>query len=276
MDLRNRGQRVADSYACNAKVCAVIVAGSVGRGRHDVHSDLEVDVYWSTPPTNEDRLGSIERTGGSLTTLWDYDTEDAEWSEDFMFEGTPITISNFTTTGIEALLGRQPVFRLADHLRLSAIHHGFVVSGYDMVRTWVARSLYTDEVRLATLQSALSSVPAIQWRQIPALESRGDLVTLRLVSDEMLLAILGLWFGLNRRYVEHPRFKWAHRAVASFKSLPLAAVERLRQACLADPATACDIALALLQDTLDIVEKNVPALETAELRQSLAAPRLPQ
>lgn len=274
MDLWECGQRVASSYARNPKVAAVIVAGSVGRGRSDAHSDLEVDVYWATPPTDEDRRGSSERAGGRLTTLWDYDPEDAEWSDDFVVEGTPTSVSNFTTSEIESILDRQPVLTVKDQMRLSAIHEGRPVSGQALARTWAARSPYTDETRLVALKNALAAMPADRWRQVPALASRGDLIMLRLAGDDMVLALLRLWFGLNRRYVEHPRFKWGFSVASSFECLPRDGIERLRGVCLADPATGCDIASGVLRDTLDLIDANVPALETAELRQRLATPRL--
>ncbi len=274
MDLWNLAEQVASSYAHNPEVSATVVAGSVGRGRHDAFSDIEVDVYWAGAPTDQDRLAAVRESSGILKTLWDYDPEDAEWSEDFTVEGIPTTVSNFTCSEIEAVLGRQDTFTHLDQMRLSAIHTGRVVTGQDTVRTWLARSTYTDEVRLTTLRHFLTRVPLARWRHVPALASRGDMVSLRLVCDDMLLALLGLWFGLNKVYIEHPHFKWAHRVMVNFDCLPAASVERLRQACVEEPVAACEVAIALLQETLDLVEVHVPALYTADLRQGLATPRL--
>lgn len=274
MDLWNLAERVASSYADNPKVSATVVAGSVGRGRHDEFSDVEVDVYWAGPPTDQDRLAAIRESGGVLSTLWDYDPEDAEWSEDFTVEGIPTTVSNFTCSEIDAVLGRRDRFTQLDQMRLSAIHEGRVVTGQDLVKTWLARSIYTDEVRLSTLRHFLVRAPVARWRHVPALASRGDLVSLRLICDDMLLALLGLWFGLNRAYIEHPRFKWAHRVMTQFDYLPAASIDRLRQACSEEPVAACEIVISLLQETLDLVELHVPAVSTRDLRQGLATSRL--
>lgn len=274
MDLWKLAERVASAYAHNLKVSATVVAGSVGRDRHDEFSDIEVDVYWAGPPTDQDRLVAIRESGGSLSTLWDYDPDEAEWSEDFTVEGIPATVSNFTCSEIDAVLGRRDSFRQLDQWRLSAIHGGRVVTGHDLVKTWRARSPYTDEIRLSTVRHFLGRVPVARWRHVPALASRDDVVSLRLICDDMLLALLGLWFGLNRAYIEHPRFKWAHQVMTQFDYLPVASVDRLRQACSDEPVAGCGVVISLLQETLDLVDLHVPAVSTGDLREGLATSRL--
>lgn len=69
MDLWKLAERVASAYAHNLNVSATVVAGSVGRDRHDGFSDIEVDVYWAGPPTDQDRLAAIRESGGNLGTL---------------------------------------------------------------------------------------------------------------------------------------------------------------------------------------------------------------
>ena len=46
-------RHVAQGYRANPHVAAVLVAGSVARGLADDLSDVELDVYWSRPPTSE-------------------------------------------------------------------------------------------------------------------------------------------------------------------------------------------------------------------------------
>lgn len=276
MDLWNSAERVASNYAHNPKVSATVVAGSVGRGRHDEFSDIEIDVYWADPPQDQDRLAAIRGSGGTLPTVWDYDPEDAEWSEDFTVDGIPTTVSNFACTEIDAVLGRGGKYIQRDQMRLSAIHEGRAVTGQELVRTWRARSHYTDEVRLPTLRHFLACVPVARWQHVPALAARGDMVSLRLVCDDTLRALLGLWFGLNKAYIEHPRFKWAHRVMTRFEYLPVASLDRLRQVCSEEPVAACEVVIALLQETLDLVELHVPAVPTRDLRQGLATARLPR
>src|SRR6185436_1762561 len=79
------GERIGRAYAANPKVRAVQVAGSTGRGTADRYSDLEIDVYWSAPPTDEDRRDAVERHGGTLLELFPY--EEDEWAEEISIGG---------------------------------------------------------------------------------------------------------------------------------------------------------------------------------------------
>jgi hypothetical protein len=80
------------------------VAGSVGAGLADQFSDLELDCYWRRPPTDEERLAPVRALGGELTDRWDYDPDDAEWSEDYLIGELGVTVSNFLVTTIEQFL----------------------------------------------------------------------------------------------------------------------------------------------------------------------------
>jgi len=69
---------IAAVYRTNPNVQAVMVSGSVARGYADHYSDLEIGVFWATPPTDAERTSIIERIGGDLWSLASY-TSDPEW-----------------------------------------------------------------------------------------------------------------------------------------------------------------------------------------------------
>ena len=62
-------QRAAQAYARNEQLAALAVAGSVGTGLADRFSDLELDCYWLSPPSDRDRTGPIDTLGGELEAL---------------------------------------------------------------------------------------------------------------------------------------------------------------------------------------------------------------
>jgi hypothetical protein len=72
-------RRAVQVYAGNAQLAALTVAGSVGMGRADRFSDLELDCYWFSAPGDLDRTAPIQALGGELTALWDYDQDEEEW-----------------------------------------------------------------------------------------------------------------------------------------------------------------------------------------------------
>ena len=97
-------ERAARAYAGNGKLAAMTVAGSVGAGLADQFSDLELDCYWRRAPDEPDRTGPVDALGGELTALWDYDSGDQEWSEDYRLGELGVTVSNFLTSTIDCFL----------------------------------------------------------------------------------------------------------------------------------------------------------------------------
>jgi hypothetical protein len=132
-------ERAAAAYAGNEKLAALAVAGSVGAGLADRFSDLELDCYWSSPPSDADRTGPIGALGGELTSWWDYDEADREWAEDYLLGGLGVTVSNFTTGTVEQFL--EDVVQRADtdpvkHMRLAALQRSRPLLGGDLIISW--------------------------------------------------------------------------------------------------------------------------------------------
>lgn len=69
------GRRVAEAYAANPQVRAVMLSGSFGLGAADEYSDLDIGVFWSASPSDEDRKAAVERLGGDL---WSFDPRPPE------------------------------------------------------------------------------------------------------------------------------------------------------------------------------------------------------
>src|SRR5579875_3847031 len=64
-------------------------------GRSDGYSDVELDIYWAAPPSDELRSSAIAALGGSRMRLWPYESDEAEWSDDYRLGGTDICVSGF-------------------------------------------------------------------------------------------------------------------------------------------------------------------------------------
>lgn len=128
-------ERAAPFYASNERLAALAVAGSVGAGLADRYSDLELDCYWLEPPTEQERTAPVDALGGELRSLWDYDSAEEEWSEDYRLGGLDVTVSNFLAGAVERFV--DDVVLRADidpvkHMRLAAVQRS--------VRSWERRS----------------------------------------------------------------------------------------------------------------------------------------
>lgn len=98
---RNVIAALARQYVATGNVSAVILAGSIGRGRADSLSDVELDVYWTTPPNDGERRAPSVALGGYVQRLWPYDSDDAEWSEDIIAREIDVTVSGFLVARVD-------------------------------------------------------------------------------------------------------------------------------------------------------------------------------
>lgn len=266
---------LAGRYAESGIAAAVLIAGSHGRGRADAHSDLEIDVYWSRPPSRTDRLAPIRAAGGRLGTIWPY--EDNEWSEEFELSGTDVTISGFTADWLQRCITDVTVDAdpsLAKQLRLAALNDGIVLHGGEHVARWRRRSTrYPDSLAAAVAQAYLAPSRLGMWRQWRALAAREDAVPLQVACSNASHAILGALSGVNRILIEHPQFKWSDQLISRFAVAPQDFATRFTDAVAGRPADAAPELHQLLVETVELVAKRLPATELRPVRRCLATIR---
>lgn len=246
-------QTVADAYARQGDVVAALVAGSLGRGDADAHSDVEVDVYWRDPPDDVQRQRAVATAGGELQNLWPYEPDEGEWAEDFVIGRHAVTVSGFTADWLAATIADRAEFDLLAQLRLAALHEGEALTGADAVRRWRMAADYPDALVTATVEHYRDAAPRHSWRQWPVLVERGDHVPLQALCAEMINSMFGMLCGMNRIYVSHPRFKWAAALMERFEVAPVSLSERL--------AAALDSGVADLSACVDDLHQETLVLE---------------
>lgn len=202
---------LTEGYVDTGNVAAVVVAGSVGRGRPDAHSDLELDVYWHRPPSDAERCAPVRGLGGRLQRVWAYEPVDAEWSEDLTVAGVDVTVSGFTTSWLDACIEDVTVDGDADvtkQMRLSALNEGIAVHGQGLIDSRRRRSInYPPQLAVAVAASFLTAERLGSWREWRALDARRDLLALRSACAEAAQVVLGSLCAVNGVLIEHPSFK---------------------------------------------------------------------
>ncbi|WP_152549084.1 nucleotidyltransferase domain-containing protein [Geomicrobium sp. JCM 19037] len=87
---------IADTYDTHLPYAELLlVGGSVARGRADEDSDLELNVLWKNPPSDDDRLKPIGVHKGTLLEFYPF--EENEWSESYEINGLKIEMSHYLT-----------------------------------------------------------------------------------------------------------------------------------------------------------------------------------
>lgn len=270
-------RQIAPVYAANPKVAVVAVSGSVGRGWADRYSDIELDVYWREPPTDEDRQEPIRRLNGDIINYWPL--EDEEWSEDYLVQGVQLDLSHFLAATIEQYL--SDVIEGMDtavlkQLRLAGIRHAIPLYGEGLFQQWqTGAALYPDTLARKVVAAALNPDVIGVWYLKDVLLARQDWLMLYDILGRMQRYILSALLGLNRMYLAHPGHKWQKKVIAEMTIKPPNLGQRLDAIWQMEPATAVSSLHAILEETINLAEQHLPDLDMARARQAIRRQRRP-
>jgi hypothetical protein len=275
---RDFAEQVADAYAGNPAVAAVLLGGSAARGHADRYSDIELFVVWREPPTETDRAGAIAAAGGDLVTL--YPVEDIEgrplWQDawkvgrlgDEPFTGVEVDGSHLLVGTVDRVLG--DVVDLCDpdptkQVAVGGILHSIPLHGAQLIANWQKRAArYPDGLRVAVVK-AHAQIEFL-WR-LDAYVARDNPVAghqLLSAAHEDLLHVL---LGLNRVY--YSGFKSLTAVVSDLPIAPHDLLERIRASYPLRAGTSRAMLTALVEETHDLVEEQLPEIDVERLREIL-------
>lgn len=75
-------------------------------GNADKYFDLDLGVFWNTPPTDDERQAVVDALNADLMRLYPYDEHEQVWSDDYMLgrnaanqpkSGIMVEVSNYTS-----------------------------------------------------------------------------------------------------------------------------------------------------------------------------------
>lgn len=264
-------ERAASAYVANPHVAAVLVAGSVARGLADDHSDIELDVYWATAPTEEERIAAVEGAG------WDRVyavVDDDEWADGYLVEGVKVDTSGFLTSTIDghldAALHRSDV-EPEHQVRITALLDGHAVHGRSIIDAWRSRCVeYPTALAVAMVDAGMDLRPR---ERLEMLAARDDVLLLHRDLVDNLQGILDALFGLNRVFVPHPFHKWLDWEGTLLTVVPTELVPRVRQLLVAPPGVAVEELCALTLETFDLVERLLPTADITAAREAFESRR---
>ena len=261
-------RRAAERYAANPAVAAVLLAGSVARGLADDLSDIELDIYWRRPPSNEERIAAVEGAGWERV----YAEEDEhEWADGYRIDGVKLDASSFLTSTIDGYL--TAALQDADtepelQVRITALLQGQPFHGADLIGAWRDRcSAYPTRLALAMVAKGLALRPRDRLEMLVA---RDDVLLLHRDLVDNLQGLLDALFGLNRVFTPHPFHKWLEWEASLIALKPDDLVRRIRRLLGATPRQAVDEASALAEETFDLVTAHLPEFQIAPARQAFA------
>ena len=136
---RRLAAEIAPAYAANPNVAVVLLAGSVARGTADQFSDIEIDIFWHTPPSAAELLAPITQSGWSLLQQH---VDEYEWADSFYVAGIKVDTSQFLVRTldqwIDDVLVRADI-EVEKQIRITAIQHGQVLYNPAQIERWRAQ-----------------------------------------------------------------------------------------------------------------------------------------
>lgn len=262
-------QQIGMSYARNPKAKVVMVAGSTGRGSADRYSDLEIDVYWSDPPSQAERKIAAEGSGGILLSLPDY--EEDEWAEEISVGGFHVGTSTFLVETMERYLTEVLVeYSIAPlpQMRLSSLLHAVPLIGADLVERWRDRAAnYPDGLVHAMLHENLAFHGFGYAEEM--LAARNDVLMLYSIFCDIEHQILGALLGLNHLYLPNPGFKSMDELIEEMHiTLPRLSA-RLKEAFRLPPLEGVQLLHGVIEELFALVETSQPTFDTTPYRENI-------
>ncbi len=264
---------VAPAYAALPGVRAVLLAGSVARGWADRFSDVEMTVFWDAAPRDEARRAAAAQVG-TLTTLYPYDDENAEWSDDVHVAGIEFQVSHRLVVATEQWLadvveGYDTALVKQDLIAI--IQYALPLHGGDLIAAWRAVVAdYPDGLAEAMVREHLGF--RSRWARQKMLY-RDDRLLLYDDFVQAEKAILLSLMGLNRVYLPHLGFRWMNRLAAELTIAPPNLAARLADVFRRPPAEAVAVLDSLIGETLRVVEQHMPEVDVSAERADFEATR---
>ncbi len=268
-------RRLAGHYAALPNVAAVLGGGSAGRGYADAYSDLEIGVFWHTPPTEAERGAVVTAAGADLGRLYPYDADYDLWEDTYMVgraapdapqSGLLVEASHYTVAGMERILQAVLVDLDADdtrHSLLAVLGPGLPLHGADQLAAWAARAAQYPAALADKLVRQHGQIEHF-WRVEMLVQARANplmaYAELNRMSQQMLRTLL----AVNRQY--YAGFKWLDPVIAALAQKPPDLAARLRQVFAGAPLAGQRILGALIEETYDLAEAACPAVDVAQLR----------
>ena len=266
MVLTKMAKKIAQLYAENQNVDAVLLGGSVSRGWQDEFSDIELLIFWKQPPTDEERKMTILELGGTILEFHPF--EDEEWSETYTIQGVKLEISNFQTATIHRFLNATiQLFDTAPETQCiaAAIDHGLALSGEPVIADMKKQiETYPDELRQAMIAANIDF--GGRWSNREALLHRRDWLMLYGVMADVETKIMSVLFGLNRQYVVHPGFKWQRKSLEGMTIKPEDIADRLESVFLGTPGDGVKELEAIIQELFDLIGREFPQSDLSDAK----------
>jgi hypothetical protein len=249
-----------------AELRMALITGSVARGLEDASSDLDVYLYWErvdtsgvSDPERFTPIGADRAFGLATATGWFSKLR----VDDRYIDVEDVAIDALSTAA-DALAGGEAPPGWAVKVAVG-IRDALAVHGGDELVTWQRRLTYGDAAATAEVATRLPRLlaPSALYALTYA---RGDVLSFTARLSGVLLDLVAVLGAVNRRFIPVDDPKWLPWHLSRLTHIPVAFGEHV-DAALTTPSPDAMAALdADIGETLDLVDRHVPGVDTRAAR----------
>jgi hypothetical protein len=252
-------EEVTAAYVALTAPRAVLLTGSAARGDSDYYSDIDLLIYYDEKPG----AGALRAVGHRLGV------EDAGGT--FTLEGVECQAGLVTVAETEEWLAEvleRFVARTMAQKIVEGILAGRALHGADLIGRWQARAAaYPDGLARSMVEAHLRFFPL--WQFPHTVATRDTALWAHQVLVEAAQNLLGVLAGLNRRYYSPFQLKHMHRFLDELRLAPPNLAARLDNLLVVDHVSASADLEQLVRDTVHLVDRHMPEVDTSAVRRSL-------
>lgn len=266
----------AGAYTDNPNVRAVMVGGSVARGCADEFSDVEIGVFWHTPPSDAERMEAVSRIGGEV---WKFEPfRDGRAGEHVGLSESTVGSERHRGTAMVSPIhltveaAEERIGALIDGLDTAshnyefaaAVYYGIPLYGEALIERWKKRvGAFPTRLAVKLVQENLWLGPWFNWA------GYGERVDYLVVVQHLVWmqqGIVSILAALNREYLPSLEYKWVRWFINRLRIKPADCAIRL-QATFGKgdlSEAACEL-VELGMEAIDLVENHLPEVNEMSL-----------
>jgi hypothetical protein len=271
--LLDLGRSILIAYARLPGAVCGMITGSSAEGHADRYSDLDMTVYYEALPPEADFTRVRAEVSDGVVTWSIGNHADGHFAEAFRVGGVEVQIGHTTVAQWEETIaavrgGAEP--GSPAHKAMSGTLISIPVFGAERLAVWQAVIAdYPDALRLAMVTHHLKFFRL--WSIVGRLETRDAGLWFRQMLVESSFNVIGVSAGLSRRYFTPFQFKRARNFIATLDVAPPDLATRLDALWAAAPADAARALRELVSDTVALVERHLPEVDTSTVRKALTS-----
>jgi hypothetical protein len=262
-------RRIAAPFVDAGAVAAMIV-GSTAKGTADEWSDLDLVLFYDVWPGRSALDGARRSLDPSDVVTLGGDLDGEVYLEQMLVGGVACQLVHQTMAAwqetvavvLDELDVASPVQKA-----LSGLHEGVPIHGDSLIASLRAAAAYPERLRVRMVEANLGVCPL--WRLQDGLARRDAELWQRSELVAGLQRVLAIVAGVNAVYFSTFQLKHVAALAASLRVAPPGLAERIDAALVAPMPVAAAELERLLDETLAIVESELPAVDVTAARRGI-------